>query len=30
MKKNNGMIPVPDGYNPLEQLVKNSKRGAGH
>ncbi len=26
---NNGVIPVPEGYNPLEQLIKNTT-GVGH
>ena len=27
---NNNVVPVPDGYNPLEQAVKNSKRKNSH
>ncbi|WP_309398735.1 sulfatase-like hydrolase/transferase [Cerasicoccus maritimus] len=29
-EKDNGVIPVPEGYDPLKQLIKNSKRGGGH
>jgi hypothetical protein len=30
-EKENGVIPVPDDYDPLSQLAKNSKSGrAGH
>ncbi len=25
-ERNNGVVPVPEGYNPLKQLVKNSTR----
>ena len=25
-EKKNGLVPVPEGYNPLEQVIKNSKR----
>ncbi len=28
--KQNGVVAVPQGYDPLEQVVKNSKRGAPH
>ncbi len=28
--KQNGVIAVPEGYNPLEQIVKNSKREDSH
>ena len=26
----NSLVPVPEGYNPLTQVLKNSKRGAQH
>ena len=29
-EKKNSLVPVPEGYNPLEQVLKNSKRGAEH
>lgn len=29
-EKENNVVPVPDGYNPLEQAVKNSQRKGGH
>jgi len=29
-EKQNNLVPVPEGYNPLEQVIKNSKRGVGH
>ena len=29
-EKKNGVVPVPKGYNPIEQIVKNSKRTASH
>ena len=29
-EKQNGVVPVPDGYNPLEQAVKNSARRMSH
>lgn len=29
-EKANNVVPVPEGYNPLEQVVKNSMRGGGH
>jgi len=25
-EKNNSLVPVPEGYNPLEQVLKNSKK----
>ena len=28
--KQNGVVAVPRGYDPLEQVVKNSERGAPH
>jgi arylsulfatase len=29
-EKQNGVIPVPDGYNPEQQAAKNAARGAKH
>jgi arylsulfatase len=29
-EKQNGVVPVPDDYNPLEQVIKNSARGVSH
>ncbi|WP_341227615.1 hypothetical protein [uncultured Arcticibacterium sp.] len=29
-QKTNGVIPVPDDYDVLKQLVKNVKRGNAH
>ena len=29
-EKQNGVVPVPEGYNPLEQVFKNSARGVSH
>jgi len=29
-EKQNGVIPVPEGYNPIEQIVKNSTRSMSH
>lgn len=29
-EKENGVVPVPDDYDPIKQVVKNSKRGKSH
>jgi arylsulfatase A-like enzyme len=29
-EEKSGVVPVPEGYNPIEQLLKNSKRGGSH
>jgi hypothetical protein len=29
-EKQNGVIPVPEGYNPLEQAARNAERGVMH
>lgn len=29
-EKANGVIPVPEGYDPIKQLVKNTEAGRGH
>ncbi len=29
-EKRNGVIPVPEGYNPVEQVIKNAARGRSH
>jgi hypothetical protein len=29
-EKQNGVVPVPDGYNPEQQAAKNAARGAKH